>query len=551
MGTSKFINFSEAALSKAAQGNSHKPTSSFFKNNIPWVRLRAPKEGEAPMVIRILPGMDFSYQENIEALKASTEPFKTVDGKYTSWAQFVKGYSFFGALKTSLLSPDTLDITKHDFPRKNIDAFADLRRFIFFNSGKYATFLPSGAPTITPEEADLIKKPASKLESYKLPSKPRSFAISNILYKNPQTGEMEQMLAVFTEQMFNTLTQITEKPIPVGQGMESVSQQFPYLMFGDPTDKDTGCLLEVRYCMNPLSNSQVLTLTPSKDPKNNSRLGYQQYPITDEILQKREILCDVDDVLDIWTYRRQVDLLCKDPMFPIDLLKKAEDAGTFSNAGPLNYDLRKEGEEILERRESFRKTAYQGFSAPEGGVAMPKPIDFNKYINTPINQPEPVMAKPVIPTHTQDTAVGSLPPVSMNRFTTQQPTGQPTPAAIFGDTVKVTPQPAASNFPTIHPTPNQPVTQIPQPQPILNAPLQEPKVEKLESDITVGDYEESTVQEQPQVESDVTLARAFRSLSKEDYEVYRGLHMKFLTNAGNMTPEEMTAFFSLQSKVTV
>lgn len=517
MGTSKFINFSEAALSKAAQGNSHRPTSSFFKNNILWVRLRAPKEGEAPMVIRILPGMDFSYQENIEALKSSTEPFKTVDGKYTSWAQFVKGYLFFGALNTSLLSPDTFDITKHDFPRKNIDAFADLRRFIFFNSGKYATFLPSGAPTITPEEADLIKKPASKLESYKLPSKPRSFAISNILYKNPQTGEMEQMLAVFTEQMFNTLTQITEKPIPVGQGMESVSQQFPYLMFGDPTDKDTGCLLEVRYCMNPLSNSQVLTLTPSKDPKNNSRLGYQQYPITDEILQKREILCDVDDVLDIWTYRRQVDLLCKDPMFPIDLLKKAEDAGTFSNAGPLNYDLRKEGEEILERRESFRKTA-----------------------SKTVNQTQP-----------QDTAVGSLPPVSMNRFTTQQPTGQPIPAAIFGGSVEVISQPVVSNFPVIQPIPNQTITQIPQPQPISNAPLQEPKVEKLESGITVGDYEESMEQEQPQLESDITLARAFKSLSKEDYEVYRGLHMKFLTNAGNMTPEEMNAFFSLQSKVTV
>ena len=75
-----YLNLSQSSMNNTKQNS---VLSSFFRNNIPWVRLSPPRENEPNMIVRILPGMDFSFQNNTEALLSSTEPFKTASGQYT------------------------------------------------------------------------------------------------------------------------------------------------------------------------------------------------------------------------------------------------------------------------------------------------------------------------------------------------------------------------------------------------------------------------------------------------------------------------------------
>lgn len=498
----KYLNLSQNSQHNITS-QSHKASgSSFFKNNLPWVRLAPPRDGEPNMVIRILPGMDFSYQDNTEALLSSTEPFKTPSGQYTSWAQFVKGYMYFGKLRTHLLSPDTLDVSSHKYPRKGVDAINDLRRFIYFNSGKYATSNPyTGAPTITQEEAKLIEFQQNfqaSLESCTLPSKPRTLVLSNILHKNNTSGEMEQKIGVYSEQMFQTLIQIVKHQIPVNSGLAPVSENYPDLLFGDVTDQNTGCLLEVRYCRNSLTNSNILTLTPSKDPNNETRLGHTIYPVSDDILRKRYILCDPDNVLDIWSYQRQLDLLCKDPLVPVTLLKKAADSGAFPE-GVLNLDLREEGEEILAARESFKKSISEGIKTPTPGVAG------HKFPSTPQRVEMPIAQNtPTTPTFTKDTATSNLPP--LNR--------EVVAASIKSE-------------------------QIPESDFIVEDYVPAPEIP-----VKLLDSKESDRKDEA-----VILEKAKASLSPEEYEKFKTLHMTMISNPQSLTPSSMMEYFQLNTKI--
>jgi hypothetical protein len=490
-----YLNLSQSSMNNTKQNS---VLSSFFRNNIPWVRLAPPRENEPNMVVRILPGMDFSFQNNTEALLSSTEPFKTASGQYTSWAQFVKGYMFFGSFKMHLLSPDTLDMTSHTYPRRGADAFCDLRSFIFFNTGKYATTNPlTGQPTITPEEEELIKyrpyspnNTAANFESVKLPSKPRTFVLSNVLHRNPQTEQMEQKIGVYSEQMFQTLVQIVKQQIAANSGLSAVSANYPELLFGDVTDQETGCLLEVRYCHNTLTNNRILTLTPSKDPNNETRLGYSQYPVSDDILKKRYILCDPENVLEIWTYQQQLDLLCKDPMFPIDLLKKAKDNGVFKDA-ELHLELREEGLEMLARRESFKRNAAEGIYTPQPGVAK---------------------------------AAANLPPVNVEALHTASISAK---TAVEPDLIVEDYHEDAQN--------SAPVVEEVKPAETVKRSVQgEPYTPTSNTDIP---------------EDNATLSRAKASLSAEDYEKFRTLHMAMITNPQKMTPQTMMEYFQLNAKI--
>lgn len=513
-----YLNLSQSSMNNTKQNS---VLSSFFRNNIPWVRLAPPRENEPNMVVRILPGMDFSFQNNTEALLSSTEPFKTASGQYTSWAQFVKGYMFFGSFKMHLLSPDTLDMTSHTYPRRGADAFCDLRSFIFFNTGKYATTNPlTGQPTITPEEEELIKyrpyspnNTAANFESVKLPSKPRTFVLSNVLHRNPQTEQMEQKIGVYSEQMFQTLVQIVKQQIAANSGLPAVSANYPELLFGDVTDQETGCLLEVRYCHNTLTNNRILTLTPSKDPNNETRLGYSQYPVSDDILKKRYILCDPENVLEIWTYQQQLDLLCKDPMFPIDLLKKAKDNGVFKDA-ELHLELREEGLEMLARRESFKRNAAEGIYTPQPGVAKAA-------IG---NRPIPTIQKPVIPMPATDKATANLPPVNVEALHTASISAK---TAVESDLIVEDYHEDAQNSAPV-------VEEVKPAETVKRSVHGEPYTPTSNTDIP---------------EDTATLSRAKASLSAEDYEKFRTLHMVMITNPQKMTPQTMMEYFQLNAKI--
>ena len=79
-------------------------------------------------------------------------------------------------------------------------------------------------------------------------------------------------------------------------------------------------------------------------------VGWVNKPITVDDLKSRVVLVDPDNVLDIWDYQKILDQLCRDPMIPTDILQLAFDNGAFEPSSVLNLELRKEGEEILAKR---------------------------------------------------------------------------------------------------------------------------------------------------------------------------------------------------------
>ena len=429
--STSMLDLSGSAMKKN-EGNTPSSHAGLFKPGVNWIKFHEPRTGEPPMVIRILPGLDYSLLSNEEQFKLSTVPFIDSDGESTSWAQIFRGYMYFGKLKTHIISPDTFNTYKHDFPKPNVDAFVDLARFIRFNTGKYVN---ANSPEFTEEEQRLIAKPEDKNDFYKLPSKPRLLVASNALWRDGKSTELKQGVGVFSYQMLQVLMTTTKTTVPMGSTSIKLSEKFPNLLFGDITDKDEGCLLECRYWRNPYTNNDMLILAPSRDKDNKTQEGYSRYPVSDEILAKRYALCDVDDVLDIWSYQRQVDLLCKDPMIPIDLLKKAEDYSVFSKAGAvLNYSLREEGEAMLKMRESY-----------SGGANTTKTYYTSR---TPVKAAQAPVSTGTKFTQVEHTnALSSLPPIQKPVVDTPKPEVSPveTPSDLITEDYKeVSDQPEVS-----------------------------------------------------------------------------------------------------------
>ena len=343
-----YTNYYSDNNQESANGSFKYPT--FFKEGVNSIRLRKPKTSDAPMQVRILPSFDYEAS-NTESFKCSVLPFMKPDGMYTDWVNFIRGYTWFGELHTELISPDTVNVRnfeKFPFPRAGVDPIADLRSFIFFGMREKKTLLDGVTPLITDEDYSLIQKPVNKKDNVKLPAKPRVFAISNVIHLNPNTGEYENAVMSYSEQAFNMFISILKTPA-LRSMTKVVNANFPDLMYGDPTDVDTGYFLYGRDVVNTLMKNKILTLHPlQNDTLTVDSLNI--FKLDKNYLENRYDLSDDEHVLDIWSYDRILDLLCKDPMVPIELLKKAEDNGVFKNHGSLNYDLRAEGEEIVAKR---------------------------------------------------------------------------------------------------------------------------------------------------------------------------------------------------------
>ena len=95
-------------------------------------------------------------------------------------------------------------------------------------------------------------------------------------------------------------------------------------------------------------------------------VGWVNKPITVDDLKSRVVLVDPDNVLDIWDYQKILDQLCRDPMIPTDILQLAFDNGAFEPSSVLNLDLRKEGEEILVKRNEASAKRASGIGVSNG-----------------------------------------------------------------------------------------------------------------------------------------------------------------------------------------
>ena len=355
---------------------------SFFKDGVEHITFRRPKSDQDTFKTRILPAFDYDVESNVDLFKTSYAPFMKSKGIYSEWVAFIRGYTWFGDLRTELISPDTVHIRnfeKYPFPRSGTDPISDLRSFIFFGKRDNKTLLDGVTPLISDEDYTLIAKPLSKNESVKLPAKPRVFAISNALIM--EEGEWKVKILVYSEQVFNVLTTILKQYTPRSY-TSIISENFPDLLFGDITDPVTGSVLYGKDIYNPAMKNDIFGLSPSLSKDNDDLTGRSCLEVTNDQLAKRYDLSDDENVLDIWTYERILDLLCKDPMVPIELLKKAEDNGVFKGRS-LNYDLREEGEEIIAKREEARRLRESGqtekvYSTPNSLSSLPK-IDDNVY----------------------------------------------------------------------------------------------------------------------------------------------------------------------------
>lgn len=343
---STLLNLNTSNSDNSKSGNQRNFNSSIFvKNGISSMVLKKPKPGAAPTRIRILPSFDYSLYQT-ESFQTSVLPFKTPDQKgMTDWAAAVKGYLYFGELWAHFLSPATMQ-PGSAFPRKFTDPIADLRSFIY-QGNKHQYTLPDGiTPLINQEAMDLIiPDPNSQFKAPKIPSKPRDFVLVNALVENSETKAWEPKVVIITKQAFNLLEDILD--MRPKKSDPEITPAYPDYLFGDVTDMQTGCILEGREVRTD-SNIKALTLCPSSD--NKSLVGWVNKPITVDDLKSRVVLVDPDNVLDIWDYQKILDQLCRDPMIPTDILQLAFDNGAFEPSSVLNLELRKEGEEILAKR---------------------------------------------------------------------------------------------------------------------------------------------------------------------------------------------------------
>ena len=302
--------------------------------------------------LRILPCFDFS-KYHTEEFKTSFVPFKVVSPSggisYSQWAIPVKGYMFFGNLYEHFLSPATLQPVDQKYPTKYTDPISDLRSFIFFANRQNKTLSDGVTPMITPEELRLIEFPKEPDKFQVLPNKPRVFLLINALLQNVESSEWEQTVVILSGQTFQQLiAALEEKP---GRNSPIINQNFEDNLFGDPTDPTTGCVIWPRKCKST-SGLDILGLAPSPDGK--TLVGFQQMPIGPDVLSNRQLLNDPDNVLDIWTYQRILDQLCKDPVIPTELLEKAYENNAFCSDAVLNLQLRNGGEELVRAREAAK-----------------------------------------------------------------------------------------------------------------------------------------------------------------------------------------------------
>lgn len=195
------------------------------------------------------------------------------------------------------------------------------------------------------------------------------------------------------------------------------------------------------------------------------------------------------------------------------MLKKAKDNGVFKDA-ELHLELREEGLEMLARRESFKRNAAEGIYTPQPGVAKAA-------IG---NRPIPTIQKPVIPIPATDKAAANLPPVNVEALHTASISAKPVtePDLIVEDYHE-----DAQN--------SAPVVEEVKPAETVKRSVQgEPYTPTSNTDIP---------------EDNATLSRAKASLSAEDYEKFRTLHMAMITNPQKMTPQTMMEYFQLNAKI--
>lgn len=352
------LNINQTSVNVHQNENRFSSFKTFFKEGIDSTIIRKPQPGMPNTRVRILPSFDFT-QYGYDSFQMSVAPYRTEEDRnmFSGWVAFVKGYTFFGDLWAHILSPATLTPGR-DFPAKGQDPITDLRSFLFGEAKQ--------GKTLTPEEDLLINGSESPKIFIKVPAKPRTFAIMNALVENAQTRAWDPKIIILSEQAFNKMAGYLK--VKAGRGDKLVSEAYPEFLFGDVTHPSEGCIFEVRQVLGDMKN-RIVTMCPSAD--NETLTGYVQMPIDDAALASRKVLCDPDNVLDIWTYQRILDQLCKEPSIPVETLQRAEAEGVFRN-GTLNLDLREEGIALIEQRNAKKAAAdSEVYTAPAAPVSRP------------------------------------------------------------------------------------------------------------------------------------------------------------------------------------
>jgi hypothetical protein len=354
--------------------NSNNSAYPFFtKEGIASSQLKLDKQG-TPVRFRILPSLDLE-SVGAENFYKTVVPYKNADGTLTNWAVMIKGYTYFGSLKNHLLSPATYYMD-HNYPPRWCDPIKDLSSFIKFNDKK--CYPNTNTPIISDEERLLINGVQGDIYSKVLPMKPRVFALVNALVENATTKEWNAQILGIPEYVFEAFI---DKPLKEKAGRDDkiVDPNFSNFLFGDVTSVNCGCIIEAR--LNPKLKIGSMELYVSAD--NESLVGHQVMPVSEEHLLQRRFLHDADNVLDVKSKQDLLDILCKDPAIPLETIHKAFEMGAFDPSLQLNLDLREEGIEIMRKREE-RKNNEAASSVPFSGVKTAKtsqPVASEKVVN--------------------------------------------------------------------------------------------------------------------------------------------------------------------------
>ena len=331
----------------------------FCKEGIESSMLRI-KDGQS-VKFRILPSLDLA-SAGVENFYQTVVPYKNNDGSLTNWVVMVKGYTFFGQLKTNFLSPATYHMSSN-YPPRGCDPVKDLAAFIKFNATN--TYPNTNDPLITEEELVLINGIPDDKFSKVLPQKPRVFALVNALVENATTKEWKAQVLVMPEYIFENFSKVLKQK--TGRNDQVVDPNFEDFLFGDITSLQYGCVIEAR-----LNNDLKFGNTELHASANNEDLiGYVPMPLDESVLTQRKFLHDADNVLDVKTAQEVLDLLCKDPAIPVETLQKAFEFRAFDPALSLNLDLREEGLEIMRKREERKNSEGGSFSGVKVAKTMP------------------------------------------------------------------------------------------------------------------------------------------------------------------------------------
>lgn len=369
----------------SSSNSSGKNTGSFFHGNVQTQVISIPKPGNSTKVI-ILPSFDMLKGKS--AFAESYVPYReqnsdrlcpiTQTPAFTHWAKACRGYTFFGNSSVMFASPLTgktyRNVKGRLYPPANIDPIVDVGNYIFFHKNE----LPASVTS-------LIERNEKGYQRF--PRAPRQFVIANALVNNNDSGWYFKVIAFTTaayEDLIKTLAWRTSK------SQNGLTPAFDEFLFGDITDPLTGSVLNV--VEKSMSNGPSFAgFNVSKDNMNlTGREPIPQGLITTEILKQRAILNDTD-YIDIWSYQKITDLLVRDGMIPVEVIKAAVKPGTAINETSETIHVASKDEESCNDEED--DIPYE---------SMPKPVTHQSQAsNIPLKQaPSPVVVEePVATVH--------------------------------------------------------------------------------------------------------------------------------------------------------